>query len=85
MYPSMPAAGLSGSCPACGTAEAIAIQLFNRLQHRWIAYRKICRLEQYSKPALAIEADKFLFDFGLCQLFFRNAGFKLTLGFFELL
>ncbi len=31
------------------------------------------------------EADKFLFDFGLCQLFFRNAGFKLTLGFFELL
>ena len=31
------------------------------------------------------EADKFLFDLGLCQLFFRNAGFKLTLGFFELL
>ena len=31
------------------------------------------------------ETDKFLFDFGLCQLFFRNAGFKLTLGFFELL
>ena len=31
------------------------------------------------------EADKFLFDFRLCQLFFRNAGFKLTLGFFELL
>ena len=31
------------------------------------------------------ETDKFLFDFWLCQLFFRNAGFKLTLGFFELL
>ena len=31
------------------------------------------------------EADKFLFDLGLCQLFFRNAGLKLTLGFFELL
>ena len=31
------------------------------------------------------ETDKFFFDFGLCQLFLRNAGFKLTLGFFELL
>ena len=31
------------------------------------------------------ETDKFLFDLGLCQLFFCNAGFKLTLGFFELL
>ena len=31
------------------------------------------------------ETDKFLFDLGLCQLFFRNAGFKLSLGFFELL
>ena len=31
------------------------------------------------------ETDKFLFDFWLCQLFFCNAGFKLTLGFFELL
>ena len=31
------------------------------------------------------ETDKFLFDFWLCQLFFRNAGFKLTLGFFQLL
>ena len=31
------------------------------------------------------ETDKFFFDFGLCQLFFRNAGFKLTLGFFQLL
>ena len=31
------------------------------------------------------EPDEFLFDFGLCQLFFRNAGFKLTLGFFQLL
>ena len=65
----MPAAGLSGSCPTCGSASAIAIQLFKRLQHRWIAYRKICRLEQYSKLALAIEADKVLFDFGFCQLF----------------
>ncbi len=31
------------------------------------------------------ETDKFLFDFGLRQLLFRNAGFKLTLGFFQLL
>ena len=31
------------------------------------------------------ETDKFLFDLGLCQLFFCNAGFKLTLGFFQLL
>ena len=31
------------------------------------------------------ETDKFLFDLGFCQLFLRNAGFKLTLGFFELL
>ena len=31
------------------------------------------------------ETNKFLFDLGLCQLFFRNAGFKFTLGFFELL
>ena len=31
------------------------------------------------------ETDKFLFDFWLCQLLFRNAGFKLTLGFFQLL
>ena len=29
--------------------------------------------------------DKFFRDLGLCQLFFRNAGFKLTLGFFQLL
>ena len=29
--------------------------------------------------------DKFFGYFRLCQLFFRNAGFKLTLGFFELL
>ena len=31
------------------------------------------------------EADEIFRDLGLCQLFFRNAGFKLTLGFFELL
>ena len=30
------------------------------------------------------EADEIFRDLGLCQLFFRNAGFKLTLGFFEL-
>ena len=58
---------------------------FNRLQQRWIAYRKICRSEQYSKPALAIKPDKLLCDLGLRQLFFRNAGFKLMLGFFQLL
>ena len=31
------------------------------------------------------KANELLRDLGLCQLFFRNAGFKLTLGFFELL
>ena len=31
------------------------------------------------------EPDELLRDLGLCQLLFRNAGFKLTLGFFELL
>ena len=31
------------------------------------------------------EADEIFRDLGLCQLFFRNAGFKLSLGFFELL
>ncbi len=39
---------------------------------------------QFTEPHQP-ETDKFLFDLGLCQLFFRNAGFKLTLGFFELL
>ena len=31
------------------------------------------------------EPDELLCDLGLCQLLFRNAGFKLTLGFFQLL
>ena len=31
------------------------------------------------------EPDELLCNLGLCQLFFRNAGFKLTLGFFQLL
>ncbi|WP_423240929.1 hypothetical protein, partial [Faecalibacterium prausnitzii] len=31
------------------------------------------------------KANELLCDLGLCQLFFCNAGFKLTLGFFELL
>ena len=31
------------------------------------------------------EPDELLRHLGLCQLFFRNAGFKLTLGFFQLL
>ena len=31
------------------------------------------------------KADELLCDLGLCQLLFRNAGFKLTLGFFQLL
>ena len=31
------------------------------------------------------EPDELLRDLGLCQLLFRNAGFKLTLGFFQLL
>ena len=30
------------------------------------------------------KTNELLCDLGLCQLFFRNAGFKLTLGFFEL-
>ena len=31
------------------------------------------------------KANELLCDLGLCQLLFRNAGFKLTLGFFQLL
>ena len=49
---------------------------FNRLQHRWIAYRKIYRLEQYSKPALAIEPDELLFHLWLSQPFLCNAGLQ---------
>ena len=49
---------------------------FNRLQHRWIAYRKICRLEQYSKPALAIEPDELFFHLWLSQPFLCNAGLQ---------
>ena len=39
---------------------------------------------QLAKPQQP-EPDELLCDLGLCQLFFRNAGFKLTLGFFQLL
>ena len=72
----VPAAAPAESCPACGSGAAIAIQLFNRLQHRWIAYRKICRSEQYSKPVLAIEPDEFFFHLRLGQPFLCNAGLQ---------
>jgi hypothetical protein len=39
---------------------------------------------QLAKPQQP-EPDELLCDLGLCQLFFRNAGFKFTLGFFQLL
>ena len=39
---------------------------------------------QLAKPQQP-KADELLRDLGLRQLFFRNAGFKLTLGFFQLL
>ena len=39
---------------------------------------------QLAEPQQA-EPDELLCNLGLCQLFFRNAGFKLTLGFFQLL
>ena len=39
---------------------------------------------QLAKPQQP-EPDELLRDLGLCQLFFRNAGFKFTLGFFQLL
>ena len=79
----MPAAAPAGSCPACGNGAAIAIQLFNRLQHRWIAYRKIRRSEQYSKPALAIEPDELLFHLWLGQPFLCNAGLQFLPLFFQ--
>ena len=39
---------------------------------------------QLAKPQQP-KSNEFLCDLGLCQLFFRNAGFKLTLSFFQLL
>ena len=39
---------------------------------------------QLAKPQQP-EPDELLCDLGLCQLFFRNAGFKFTLAFFQLL
>ena len=39
---------------------------------------------QLAKPQQP-EPDELLCDLGLCQLFFRNADFKFTLGFFQLL
>ena len=39
---------------------------------------------QFTEPQQP-KADELLRDLGLCQLFFRNTGFKLTLGFFQLL
>ena len=79
----MPAAAPDGSYPDCRNGAAIAIQLFNRLQHRWIAYRKICRSEQYSKPVLAIEPDELLFHLRFCQPFFCNAGLQFLPLFFQ--
>ena len=68
-----------------GYQNLIIIQV-NRIDERIhqclpLVFQAHVQLAEPEQP----EADKFLFDFGLCQLFFRNAGFKLTLGFFELL
>ena len=61
------------------TEQPSQSNFFNRLQHRWIAYRKICRSEQYSKPALAIEPDELLFHLRFCQPFLCNAGLQFLL------
>lgn len=79
----MPAAAPAGSYPACGNGATIAIQLFNRLQHRWIAYRKICRSEQYAKSALAIEPDELFFHLRLGKPFLCNAGLQFFSLFFQ--
>ena len=77
-----------GLCPffiVKGNQNLIIIQI-NRIDERihqclplvFLAHIELAKPE---KP----EADELLCDLGLCQLFFRNAGFKFTLGFFQLL
>ena len=68
-----------------GYQNLIIIQI-NRIDERIhqclpLVFQAHVQLAEPQQP----ETDKFFFDFGLCQLFLRNAGFKLTLGFFELL
>jgi len=68
-----------------GNQNLIIVQV-NRIDERIhqrlpLVFQAHVQLAEPHQP----EADKFLFDLGFCQLFFRNAGFKFTLGFFQLL
>ena len=68
-----------------GNENLIIIQV-NRIDERIhkrlpLVFQSHVQLAEPQQP----EPDELLRDLGLCQLLFRNAGFKLTLGFFELL
>ena len=68
-----------------GNENLIIIQI-NRIDERIhqclpLVFQAHIQLTEPQQP----KPDKFFRDLGLCQLFFRNAGFKLTLGFFQLL
>ena len=77
-----------GLCPFFiikGYQNLIIVQI-NRIDERIhqclpLVFQAHVQLAEPQQP----EADKLLRDLGLCQLFFCNTGFKLTLGFFELL
>jgi len=77
-----------GLCPFFiveGNENLIIIQV-NRIdegihQRLPLVFQAHIQLTEPQQP----KANELLRDLGLCQLFFRNAGFKLTLGFFQLL
>ena len=68
-----------------GYQNLIIVQI-NRIDERIhqrlpLVFQAHVQLTEPQQP----EPDELLRDLGLCQLFFRNTGLKLTLGFFELL
>ena len=68
-----------------GNENLIIIQA-NRIDERIhqclpLVFQAHVQLAEPEQP----EPDELLRDLGLCQLLFCNAGFKLTLGFFQLL
>ena len=68
-----------------GDQNLIIVQI-NRIDKRIhqclpLVFQAHVQLAEPQQP----KANELLCDLGLCQLFFRNAGLKLTLGFFELL
>ena len=77
-----------GLCPFFiveGNENLIIIQV-NRIDERIhqclpLVFQAHVQLAEPQQP----EPNELLCDLGFCQLFFRNAGFKLTLGFFQLL